>query len=437
MSAKEQALRKPTSVAGASLRLKPSGEPSPEIASHSPAQTGIRTSVLRPRDVLLLQRRLGNRSVGRLLAQHAPTPTSPPPASLQRDLDPAEMRRLETHLGRNKTSVAQKAGQLEYFAGLTNSELERYRGMRNDAFDSVVKGMAPGMLKKLLDLSESPAQLLDTAGAAMETGEGLAEVTSFLGMAETTMSGLAKVDTGAEGSGGLLSGAKDTYEGVSSAKGQGKYVEGGLMALSGLSGLAGLIPGVPDAAGMISAGAKTAAGVTKIANTAINASALKKLKSDAAGNANCIAAAEVLEGLNTYRAGIQQTVLSGAEFAASGLGTVGKWGVTLASKAAEPVMGWGAYLGRAALSSITSRVSSNKQMKEDEEKEKAAGAGKMRAAVSSTADATLIGRLHRLAVLIEPDFAEEIDRAVELLPDDTVIESVKDAIKKAATWNPS
>jgi hypothetical protein len=61
----------------------------------------------------------------------------------------------------------------------------------------------------------------------------------------------------------------------------------------------------------------------------------------------------------------------------------------------------------------------------------------MRAAVnSSVGKPEHIGRLHRLAVLIEPDFAEEMNRAINLLDDSTQL-AVKDAIKEKNTWNPS
>jgi DNA-binding TFAR19-related protein (PDSD5 family) len=207
--------------------------------------------------------------------------------------------------------------------------------------------------------------------------------------------------------------------------------------LSGLSGIASLIPGVPDAVGVAGASAKSLGGVTKMANTKINRNAISKLKSDASSNTQLIAALEILDNSIGYWEGAQQTVLGGVEGVGSMFGGVGKWGTSLFSKGVETLPSWGMYAGRAIGSTITSSIDSNAQVKKREEQEKSTQKAAMRAAVnSSVGKPEHIGRLHRLAVLIEPDFAEEMNRAINLLDDSTQL-AVKDAIKEKNTWNPS
>lgn len=358
---------------------------------------------------------------------------------IQRELDQSRLDRLSNGLGKGKYGKVIGAGLEEYFDTLSDTELVRYKALQNTKFDTIIEGLKESSLSTITEGVSNFAQILDLVGAAVETGEDAAEIAamlpSLLGTASKVVS--ASSDVAMEGFGGAIGGIKDTYEGGSSIAKQSKYVEGGMTLLSGISGIASLIPGVPDAVGIAGAGAKSLGGVTKIANTKINRNAISKLKSEAGSNTQLIAALEILDNRIGYWEGAQQTVLGGVEGVGSMFGGVGKWGASLFSKGVETLPGWGMYAGRAIGSTITSSIDSNAQVKEREEQEKSTQKAAMRAAVnSSVGNPEHIGRLHRLAVLIEPDFAEEMDRAIDLL-DDKKKEDVKNAIKAKNTWNPS
>jgi hypothetical protein len=358
---------------------------------------------------------------------------------IQRELDQSRLDRLSNGLGKRKYSKVIGTGLEEYFDTLSDTELVRYKSLQNTKFDQIIEGLKESSLSTITEGVSNFAQILDLVGSAVETGEDAAEIAAMLPSLLGTASKVVSVgaDSGMESFGGGIGGIKDTYEGGSSIAKQSKYVEGGMTLLSGLSGIASLIPGVPDAVGVAGASAKSLGGVTKMANTKINRNAISKLKSDASSNTQLIAALEILDNSIGYWEGAQQTVLGGVEGVGSMFGGVGKWGTSLFSKGVETLPSWGMYAGRAIGSTITSSIDSNAQVKKREEQEKSTQKAAMRAAVnSSVGKPEHIGRLHRLAVLIEPDFAEEMNRAINLLDDSTQL-AVKDAIKEKNTWNPS
>ena len=369
-------------------------------------------------------------------------------AGVQRQLQSARLiqrtpnlNRLKEKLGQGKFAKVTSAKQEEYFDKLTDDQLLRYRGMQNSKFDELVGTLKEGLLSGLASKTADVAQIADLLGAAVETGEDAAQVAQMLPMLLNTMSGVVSTgaDTAMEGFGGGIGGIKDTIEGGSSVVKQHKFVEGGLTTLSGISGIASLIPGVPDVVGMAGGGAKSVAGMTKVANTRINQNAITRLKTEGAANAPLLAALAVLESKLSYWEGVQQTALGAVEGTGAFFGGLGKWGTSLFSKGVETLPGLLKYTGRAIGSSITSSIDSNAIVKKGEEAEKAGEIAKMRAAVETVERNGLpehIGRLHRLVVLIEPDFAEEIDRSVNLLSSD-LRGQVKAAIKAKATWNPS
>ncbi len=358
---------------------------------------------------------------------------------IQRNLDQSRLDRLSNGLGKGKYNKVIGAGLEEYFDTLSDTELVRYKALQNTKFDQIIKGLKESSLSTITEGVSNFAQILDLVGSAVETGEDAAEIAamlpSLLGTASKVVS--ATSDVAMEGFGGGIGGIKDTYEGGSSIAKQSKYVEGGMTLLSGISGIASLIPGVPDAVVVAGASAKSLGGVTKMANTKINRNAINKLKSDAGSNTQLIDALEILDNSIGYWEGAQQTVLGGVEGVGSMFGGVGKWGTSLFSKGVETLPSWGMYAGRAIGSTITSSIDSNAQVKKREEQEKSTQKAAMRAAVnSSVGKPEHIGRLHRLAVLIEPDFAKEMNRAINLLDDSTQL-AVKEAIKEKNTWNPS
>jgi hypothetical protein len=358
---------------------------------------------------------------------------------IQRELDQSRLDRLSNGLGKGKYSKVIDAGLEEYFDTLSDTDLVRYKSLQNTKFDQIIEGLKESSLSTITEGVSNFAQILDLVGAAVETGEDAAEIAAMLPSLLGTASKVVSVgaDSGMESFGGGIGGIKDTYEGGSSIAKQSKYVEGGMTLLSGLSGIASLIPGVPDAVGVAGASAKSLGGVTKMANTKINRNAISKLKSDASSNTQLITALEILDNSIGYWEGAQQTVLGGVEGVGSMFGGVGKWGTSLFSKGVETLPSWGMYAGRAIGSTITSSIDSNAQVKKREEQEKSTQKAAMRAAVnSSVGKPEHIGSLHRLAVLIEPDFAEEMNRAINLLDDSTQL-AVKKAIKEKNTWNPS
>jgi hypothetical protein len=124
------------------------------------------------------------------------------------------------------------------------------------------------------------------------------------------------------------------------------------------------------------------------------------------------------------------------EGAGAMFGGVGKWATSAISKSIETLPGMLSYAGRAIGSTVTSRVDSNATVNEREAGEKMEEMATMRNAVGENCIASHIGRLHRLAVLIDPDYAGAIDQGVEKLPGAKKT-TVKQAIKDKATWNPS
>jgi hypothetical protein len=383
---------------------------------------------------LRLKRERTNASTGEQILQRTPDSQI-----IQRELDQSRLDRLSNGLGRGKYGKVIGAGLEEYFDTLSNTELVQYKALQNTKFGKIIESLKESKLSTMTEGVSNFAQVLDLVGAAVETGEDAAEIAAMLPSLLSTASKVVSVgaDSGMESFGGGIGGIKDTYEGGSSIAKQSKYVEGGMTLLSGLSGLASLIPGVPDVVGVAGASAKSLGGVTKMANAKINRNAIGKLKTDAGSNAPLIAALEILDDSIGYWDGAQQTVLGGVEGVGSMFGGVGKWGTSLFSKGVETLPSWGAYAGRAIGSTITSSIDSNAQVKKREEQEKSAQKAAMRAAVnSSVGNPEHIGRLHRLAVLIEIDFAKEMNRAINLL-DDRTKQAVKQAIKAKNTWNPS
>jgi hypothetical protein len=468
------------------------------VVQSAPLATLIQRAVedaasLSPGEIALLQRTVGNRELGRLTGRHRPASPNdqdisdlshrphralaqsiiqaraladardpffrkPPPSPvapqsvqrqpqteqvIQRTLDPTRLNRLKQGLGQNKFAKVRAAGQEEYFDKLTDDQLDRYKRMQNDQFVILVNGLKENLLTSLAGKTATIGQIADLLGAAVETGEEASTIVKMMPSILGSLSGMvsAGVDTGMEGFGGGIGGIKDTIEGGSSVIKQQKYLEGGLTTLGGLSGIASLIPGVPDFVGMAGAGAKSVAGITKLANTRINQVAINRLRSDGSANPALTEALDVLEEKLdhwAYIEGAMQTGLGAVEGIGAMYGSVTKWMAGAISKGTETAYNWLPYLGR-AVGSYTGLVDSNTTVKEREETGKAEGKKKMWAAVESVESGGLpehIGRLHRLAVLIDPDYADEISRAVGTLRRD-LRESVEKAIKLKATWNPS
>ena len=359
---------------------------------------------------------------------------------IQRTLNQNQINRLKNRLGVNKYKKVVSAELGEYFITLDNKQLNYYKLMQNTIFDEIINGLKESSLSNLGVTTANFGQVADLLGAAIETGEDaatiLSNLPSFLGSASNMIG--SGVDAGIEGVGGGIGGIKDTIEGGMSIKDQSKYVEGGMSLVSGLSGIASLVPGVPDAVGIAGAGAKSLGGVTKMANTKINRNAINKLKSDSNANPTFIEALKVLDDSIGYFEGAQQAVLGGIEGAGSFFGgSYGKWGTSLFSKGVETLPSLAMYTGRAIGSTMTSQINSNAQVQEQEKQDKLAQKTKMRRAVLATVNTPdLIGSLHRLAVLIDSDFAKEIDMIVETL-DSNEQNAIKQSIKNKNTWNPS
>ena len=360
---------------------------------------------------------------------------------LQRTLNPSQLNRLKRGLGQGKFGKVVAAKQDEFFHKLADDKLLRFKTMRNTHFDELIKGLSGGMISKLLASPSEIGQVADLLGAAVETGEDAAQVAAML---PSLLSGMGSVlsassDVAMEGLGGGIGGIKDTYEGGSAIVKQQKYVEGGLTTLAGLSGLVSLIPGVPDVVGVAGAGAKSVAGMAKMANTKISRNAIARLRVDAAANPAVLAALDILDGKLGYTDGMMQTGLGAFEGAGALAGGVGKYATSAFSKGIETLPGWLGWAGRGIASTVTSRVDSNETVRQNEELEKSEMKVAMREAVETVKNAGLpehIGRLHRLATLIDPDLAEAMDDAVASLHSvqrDPVIA----AIKLKATWNPS
>ncbi|MBI1295696.1 DUF4157 domain-containing protein [bacterium] len=350
---------------------------------------------------------------------------------------------LEQKLGKNKYQKVVAAGQVKFFEKLTDNQLDLYKQMQNTKFEELIKNLQEGLLGTVGGKVANTAQVVDLLGAVVETGEEAAQIIPNIPQLLGSMSGMVSsgIDSGMEGFGGFTGGAKDTYEGGSSILGQQKYVEGGLTTLGGISGLLSVVPGIPDFVGMAGAGAKSLAGVTKIVNIRINQNAINTLRVDGSGNPALLDALDVLEARLdywSYLEGGMQTGLGAMEGVGAFYGGLGKWMTGAISKGTETAYNWLPYLGR-AVGSYTGLVDSNGTVKDNEKQEKLGGNAKMWDAVESVksnGNPEHIGRLHRLAVLIEKDYAEVIDNAVNSLPRQLQT-TVKDAIKKKATWNPS
>jgi len=271
-------------------------------------------------------------------------------------------------------------------------------------FLDMVKGQSMGM----------GGQVADTIGASLELGE-------------RATYGLEMFDTVAEVGGGLVGGVRDTVEGATSAT-QGRYGEGGLGTTSGILSIAAiagaekLIPGI----GTYAAALKTLGGVAKVLNAVTTSRAITTLKADnvASTKPAFITALNALAkkiDMWTYLEGIKQVALGGVETGASSLAEFvpgGAWGVNLLSKGVD--FGYSAvpmlfrYLG-----SYTSYVDSNTQVEEAAEQEKNEGIAAMGPAVRSVKDTpVLIGKLKRLALLVEPDYAAAITEEINDISDE-------------------
>jgi hypothetical protein len=354
-----------------------------------------------------------------------------------------DLVRLEQKLGRNKFRKVDAARQTEYFDQLADDQLERYKLMQNSQFENLVDSLQESLLTSLGGNTATIAQIADLLGAAVETGEDAAQVIEMLPEFFGSMSIMcpALADSTMEGFGGFTGGVKDTYEGGSGFLNQHKYVEGGLTTLSGVSGLLSLVPGIPDFVGVAGAGAKSLAGVTKLTNIRINQTAINRLRTDGSTNTALKEALDVLEAKLDFWAYIEggmQTGLGAIEGVGSMYGSVTKWVTGAISKGTETAYSWLPSIGR-ALGSYTGLVDSNTTVKENEGREKIEGKRKMWLAVKSVesgGNPEHIGRLHRLAVLIEPDYAEEISQAVSTLGQQ-LNTRVTQAIHEKATWNPT
>ncbi len=398
-----------------------------------------------PLAILNLQRGAGNQAVSRLVQRSL----APAPTAIQRALDPARTLRLKNLLGAPKLKKVTDANLDGAFDKLPDNTLQTYKSMSNVEFNKIIKrleGEPESKWAGLMGLGDNANTAVDVLTALVDTGEKAQEISQGISGVSSTLGGIAKglannplvanTDTALEKGSGVVSGMKDTYEGGKSLAKQKKVVEGGMGMVSGISGLVSLIPGVPDAVGMVSSGAKTLGGVTKMVNTRINHNAIERLKSDASAIPAMVTALTMLDNQHGYGEGIKQTTLGALETGGNFLGAYGKWGTTLLSKSAESLYKVSAFTTRAIASSLTSSVDSNAQVNENQEKEKAANKIKIHDAVLATQGSPeFIGRLHRLCVLIEPDFAEVIDRTVNSLSDPHKTDILK-AIQLKNTWNP-
>jgi hypothetical protein len=180
---------------------------------------------------------------------------------------------------------------------------------------------------------------------------------------------------------------------------------------SGVLGLASLVG--PDILGMIGAGTKTAGGITKFANAKLNHNAINRLKAESS-TSQFQDILNILDQNISYIEGIQQTLFGGLEGAAS-LSGIGSLATSLLSKGTDNLPNL-TYAGRALGSTVTSRIDSNATVQGQEKQEKSSHKLKIRNLVLDANNNPIqIGRLHRLASLIEPDLAEEIDRTLTLL----------------------
>lgn len=413
----------------------------------------------RPESVLRMQRLAGNQVVRRSLAAKTPISAQPMAAQpvIQRTLDQAGRDRLKSALGAKKYARVVEAKMEDAFAQLSDARLAEYKAMQNTKFDALLAQLAGKESKwsQVLGFGNLANTAADIASAAVETGDETGKVAAFMsggvgsltGRLASAVGGAEKLkvgDSAVEAGSGALGGLKDTVEGGMSAGKQKKLVEGGMGVVSGLSGIAGAAatlmeatPGVSNAIGLVGSGAKALGGITKLVNNRINVNAIERLKAAAHAFPAMIKALDALAAKLGYLEGAKQTAYGLMEGAGSLWGgALGKWGASLVSKSADSLMSMGMYAGRAVASTVTSRVDSNAAVSEREEKDKQAAMVSMREAVMTAASAPdLIGRLHRLCILIAPEYAQAVDAAVESLPDAEKT-AVKAAIKAKDTWNP-
>ncbi len=109
--------------------------------------------------------------------------------------------------------------------------------MNNTEFAELLESMKESLLSKAFKTTTDIGQIVDLLGAAVETGDAVEHVSRFLPLLTLAGDTAKLTDTMMEGSGGGISGIKDTVEGGSSIYSQKKVVEGGLMSFSGLTGL--------------------------------------------------------------------------------------------------------------------------------------------------------------------------------------------------------
>jgi len=377
---------------------------------------------------------------------------------VQRALSSRRQERLKRLLGGPKYAKVVAAGKEEMFDQLDDQTLQRYKQMQNTLFDEMLSQPVEqgGKLQSALGMGDKANTATEILGAAVETGESAGEVAASmpgwansLGGAVKGMAGgdvLAGADKGLETGSGAISGMKDTFEGGRSMLKQKKYFEGGMGVVSGVAGIApvleyvpsiaAMVPGLPDAAGLVSAGAKTVGGVTKVVNAWTNHNAVLRLKADSSAIQAMQAACDVLIDKISYLEGMKQTAQGALEGGGSLYGGYTKWAATLLSKGAESAYNLSAYTGRAIASTLTSRVDSNAKVNAREEMNKQENKAIIAEAVkASVRSPNLIGRLRRLCVLIDPDLAEAVDGAVANL-NDPPKQAVLNAIKAKDTWNP-
>ncbi len=362
---------------------------------------------------------------------------------IQRALSSDRIARLNTLLGRNKTRIVRRANFLEAFDTVSDDALRQMRTQRNDQFTEFVQNLGEsdsdeGLVANFLEWIDTPTQIVELAGTLLVTGEEASLLAPSLGVGVAALQHHETLDASLETFSSAASGAKDAYEGgFVTVYEQKKYVEGGLLTTSGVAGFLSALFDVPDFVGVYSGVAKTGAGVTKMANTKWNKNALTQLKTDSAGNTEILAAIEVLEDENGYLEGFEEIILGGAEAVSNFMGEPYRWGLNVGSKMFGLFKPKITYLGRAALSTVTSRVYSNAQLRAEAEQETATKTAQMRIAVATATplNANLIGRLHRLAVLINPELASAMKSEIERLPE-PLKTTIKQAIEANAVWNP-
>jgi hypothetical protein len=341
-----------------------------------------------------------------------PSPTQSITPIIQRHRTPNRIPDLKSSLGKNKSNLVKTANLEGYFNSLNPRELTVCRNMQNTKFDRFITKLSDQSSSSPIETTASIAQASDLVGAVVETGESAAEITKQLPTIFGSLTSIfgAGVGTALASFGGAVGGLKDTIDGVSTYR-QGKTIEALMTGASGVLGLASLVG--PDILGMIGAGTKTAGGITKFANAKLNHNAINRLKAESS-TSQFQDILDILDQNISYIEGIQQTLFGGLEGAAS-LSGIGSLATSLLSKGTDNLPNL-TYAGRALGSTVTSRIDSNATVQGQEKQEKSSHKLKIRNLVLDTNNNPIqIGRLHRLASLIEPDLAEEIDRTLTLL----------------------